>query len=141
MLDPARIAEIADELTAADRDRTTVPLLTARNPGMTVEDAYSVQRLWADRAIASGRRLVGRKIGLTSKVMQVATGITHEQTAVFGDYLNDLEMMDAAALSFAMANAHPDIAARARFGAPSNLDHGVITTIEKLLDGVPDAVA
>ena len=73
--------------------------------------------------------------------LQAATGIAPEQTAVFGDYLNDLEMMDAASLSFAMANAHPDVAARARFRAPSNLDHGVITTIEKLLDGVPDTVA
>lgn len=79
--------------------------------------------------------------GVALRRLQAATGITHEQTAVFGDYLNDLEMMDAAALSFAMANAHPDIAARARFRAPSNLDHGVITTIEKLLDGVPEAVA
>ncbi|WP_349428668.1 Cof-type HAD-IIB family hydrolase [Microbacterium sp. LWS13-1.2] len=84
---------------------------------------------------------LGVNKGVALRRLQAATGITHEQSAVFGDYLNDLEMMDAAALSFAMANAHPDIAARARFRAPSNLDHGVITTIEKLLDGVPDAVA
>lgn len=74
--------------------------------------------------------------GVALRRLQAATGITPDQTAVFGDYLNDLEMMDAATLSFAMANAHPDVAARARFGAPSNLEHGVITTIEKLLDGV-----
>ena len=34
--------------------------------------------------------------------------------------------MDAADFSFAMANAHPDIVAAARYRAPSNLDHGVI---------------
>lgn len=79
--------------------------------------------------------------GVALRRLQAATGITPEQTAVFGDYLNDLEMMDAASLSFAMANAHPDVAARARYRAPSNLEHGVITTIEKLLDGVPDPVA
>ncbi|HKP05758.1 MAG TPA: Cof-type HAD-IIB family hydrolase [Microbacterium sp.] len=79
--------------------------------------------------------------GVALRRLQAATGITPEQTAVFGDYLNDLEMMDAASLSFAMANAHPDVAARARYAAPSNLEHGVITTIEKLLDGVPDPVA
>jgi 2-oxo-hept-3-ene-1,7-dioate hydratase len=97
MLDPARIAEIADELTAADRDRTTVPLLTARNPGMTVEDAYAVQRLWADRAIESGRRLVGRKIGLTSKVMQVATGITEPD---YGVILDDMVFESGAVVEF-----------------------------------------
>ncbi|MFB7892747.1 Cof-type HAD-IIB family hydrolase [Microbacterium sp. NPDC056044] len=79
--------------------------------------------------------------GVALRRLQAATGITPAQTAVFGDYLNDLEMMDAASLSFAMANAHPDVASRARYRAPSNLEHGVITTIEKLLDGVPDAVA
>ena len=37
-------------------------------PAMTVEDSYAVQSVWRDRGIAAGRRLVGRKIGLTSKV-------------------------------------------------------------------------
>jgi len=83
--DPSRIREIADELFAADRDRTTVPLLTARNPGMTVEDAYAVQREWAERRMSAGARLVGRKIGLTSKVMQVATGITEPDYGVIFD--------------------------------------------------------
>jgi len=85
VLDPSSITAIADELADADRSRTTVPLLTARHPGMTVDDAYAVQREWAERAIAAGRRLVGRKIGLTSKVMQVATGITEPDYGVIFD--------------------------------------------------------
>ena len=80
------IAAIADELAAADRDRTTVPLLTARHRGMTVEDAYAVQAEWRRRAIGAGRRPVGRKIGLTSKVMQAATGIDEpDYGAIFDD--------------------------------------------------------
>ena len=85
MLEQTRIAAIADELVAADRDRSIVPRLTARNPDMTVEDAYAVQRLWAERGVEAGRRLVGRKIGLTSKVMQVATGITEPDYGVIFD--------------------------------------------------------
>ncbi|SDT25807.1 2-oxo-hept-4-ene-1,7-dioate hydratase [Microterricola viridarii] len=85
MLEPAQITAIADELFEADRTRSIVPLLTARNPDMTVEDAYAVQSLWAARKIESGRRLVGRKIGLTSKVMQVATGITEPDYGVIFD--------------------------------------------------------
>ncbi|MCC2031390.1 Cof-type HAD-IIB family hydrolase [Microbacterium allomyrinae] len=73
--------------------------------------------------------------GIALEGLQTALGITRAQTAAFGDYLNDLELMDAADLSFAMANAHPQVSARARFAAPSNLEGGVITTIEKLLDG------
>ena len=97
VLDPSRIAAIADELADADRTRTTVPLLTARNPGMTVDDAYAVQREWADRAAAGGRRLVGRKIGLTSKVMQVATGITEPD---YGVIFDDMVIESGASVEF-----------------------------------------
>jgi len=80
------LVAIADELAAAERGRTTVPLLTARHPGMTVDDAYAVQGEWRRRAVANGRRPVGHKIGLTSKVMQVATGIDEpDYGAIFDD--------------------------------------------------------
>ncbi|OPX14204.1 2-oxo-hept-4-ene-1,7-dioate hydratase [Gordonia sp. i37] len=86
MLSAQTITEIADELAAAERDRTTIPLLTARHPEMTVEDSYAVQNEWRRRGIVAGRRPVGRKIGLTSKVMQVATGITEpDYGAIFDD--------------------------------------------------------
>ena len=86
MLSPEEIAAIADELAQAERDRTTVPLLTARHPEMTVEDSYAVQAEWRRRGESAGRRLVGRKIGLTSKVMQAATGISEpDYGAIFDD--------------------------------------------------------
>ena len=66
MLSDETITAIADELARRRRDRTTVPLLTARYPDMTVEDSYAVQNEWRRRGIGAGRRLVGRKIGLTS---------------------------------------------------------------------------
>ncbi len=52
---------------------------------------------------------------------------------MFGDYLNDLDMLGRAGLSFAMANAHPDLLARARFIAPPNTEGGVVTTLHRLL--------
>ncbi|MFD6160997.1 2-oxo-hept-4-ene-1,7-dioate hydratase [Nocardia sp. NPDC060256] len=86
MLSTEGIAAIADELAAAERDRRTIPLLTARYPEMTVADSYAVQNEWRRRGIASGRKPVGRKIGLTSKVMQAATGITEpDYGAIFAD--------------------------------------------------------
>lgn len=72
--------------------------------------------------------------GVAVKTLQEALGVTRAQTVVFGDYLNDLEMMEAGDQSFAMANAHPEIIRRARYLAPSNKDLGVITTLEALLD-------
>jgi 2-oxo-hept-3-ene-1,7-dioate hydratase len=86
MLDEPTIEAIADELAVAERDRAIIPLLTTRHPAMTVEDSYAVQRVWVERGLAAGRRLVGRKIGLTSKVMQQATGISEpDYGAIFAD--------------------------------------------------------
>lgn len=86
MLDAETIAAIADELAQAERERSMIPLLTARHPEMTVEDSYAVQNEWRRRGVAAGRRPVGRKIGLTSKVMQQATGITEpDYGAIFSD--------------------------------------------------------
>jgi hydroxymethylpyrimidine pyrophosphatase-like HAD family hydrolase len=65
--------------------------------------------------------------------LQQALGITAAQTMVFGDFLNDLEMMDAAEYSFAMENAHPELRARARYLAPSNAENGVVRTISSVL--------
>lgn len=65
--------------------------------------------------------------------IQRSLGITPAQTMAFGDFLNDLEMMDAADYSFAMANAHPLLRERARFDAPSNNDDGVVRTVSALL--------
>jgi 2-oxo-hept-3-ene-1,7-dioate hydratase len=76
LLDEPIIRSIADELADAERDRTTVPLLTTRHPGMTIEDAYAVQNVWKERGLADGRKPAGHKIGLTSRAMQQATGIT-----------------------------------------------------------------
>jgi 2-oxo-hept-3-ene-1,7-dioate hydratase len=86
MLSEEEITAIADDLAAAERDRATIPLVTARHPDMTIEDSYAVQNEWRRRGIAAGRRPVGRKIGLTSKVMQAATGITEpDYGAIFAD--------------------------------------------------------
>lgn len=66
--------------------------------------------------------------------LQRELGITPEQTVVFGDYLNDLEMLADAPHSFAMANAHPDVIEVARFVAPANDEHGVVQVLERLLE-------
>ncbi len=54
--------------------------------------------------------------------------------ALTGDFLNDLQMMAAGDMSFAMANAHPDIKAAANYLAPSNTEAGVVVTLDRLLD-------
>lgn len=85
MLSTEDVSRIAEELAEADRTHGVIPRITARHPEATVEDSYAIQGVWRDRMVASGRRLVGRKIGLTSKAMQQATGITEPDYGVMFD--------------------------------------------------------
>lgn len=85
MLSPEAVAQIAEELAEAERTNGVIPRITARFPDATIEDSYAIQGVWRDKNLASGRRLVGRKIGLTSKAMQQATGITEPDYGVMFD--------------------------------------------------------
>jgi 2-oxo-hept-3-ene-1,7-dioate hydratase len=85
MLPAETIAAVATELAEAGRTRSVIPRITARHPEATVEDSYAIQGVWRDAELAAGRRLVGRKIGLTSRAMQTATGITEPDYGVMFD--------------------------------------------------------
>lgn len=65
--------------------------------------------------------------------IQETYSISREETLVFGDYNNDLEMMEKAAYSFAMANAHPNVLKAARYKTVSNNEMGVERILEQLL--------
>lgn len=71
--------------------------------------------------------------GTALRGLQRQLGITAEETVVFGDYLNDLEMLDEASHSYAMANAHPEVLKRARYIAPPNSEHGVLQVVARLI--------
>ena len=105
MLDDETIARIADELVDAGKSRVPVPRLTARYPEMTVEDSYRVQNLWRQRGEAAGRVLGGHKIGLTSKAMQYATGITEPD---YGIIFEDMVLENGATVAWEQYT-HPRI--------------------------------
>ncbi|UII76408.1 Cof-type HAD-IIB family hydrolase [Flagellimonas sp. HMM57] len=60
-------------------------------------------------------------------------GLATDEVLVFGDYNNDLEMLQVADYSFAMANAHPNVKKVASFETTSNNEFGVERILEKLL--------
>jgi hydroxymethylpyrimidine pyrophosphatase-like HAD family hydrolase len=71
--------------------------------------------------------------GNAIKGIQKELNISPEETLVFGDYLNDLEMMQVATHSYAMKNAHPEIIQASNFvTSHDNNDNGVLRTIEEL---------
>lgn len=83
----------ADALVTADRERRAIPQLSRSHPAMTIADAYDVQRRWAAARTAAGARIVGRKIGLTSRAMQQASKMTEPD---YGVILDDTLFRDGA---------------------------------------------
>ncbi|PKG44059.1 HAD family hydrolase [Psychroflexus sp. MES1-P1E] len=67
------------------------------------------------------------------KIIQQDLGVTLNETMVFGDYNNDIGMLQLARLSFAMKNAHPNVIKIANYQTKSNTEEGVEDIIEKLL--------
>jgi 2-oxopent-4-enoate/cis-2-oxohex-4-enoate hydratase len=72
---PERIQALGDELYAALRSRHTVAPLTAREPDISIDDAYRISLRLRDRRISDGEEIIGKKIGVTSKPVQDALGV------------------------------------------------------------------
>jgi 2-oxopent-4-enoate hydratase len=87
---------LAGELAAAERSRRPVAPLTDRVPGLSVGDAYAIQRRNVARHVAAGARVVGRKIGLTSAPMQRMLGVDEPD---FGVLLDTMRVADGDAVA------------------------------------------
>ena len=68
-MDKAKIQHYGDELYQALVSRTPVDPLTERESGITIEDAYQIQLRMIQRRVDAGETVVGKKIGVTSKVV------------------------------------------------------------------------
>jgi 2-oxo-hept-3-ene-1,7-dioate hydratase len=86
----------AEALMKADADKKAIPQLSKTFPDMEIEDAYAVQRLWAEARIARGARIIGHKIGLTSRAMQIASKMTEPD---YGVLLDDALYNDGARIA------------------------------------------
>ena len=85
MLDTDTIHRLARELYTARKTRTPLRHFSKAHPAMTVADGYAIQREWVRLEIADGRRIRGRKIGLTSRAMQQASQIDEPDYAPLMD--------------------------------------------------------
>jgi 2-oxo-hept-3-ene-1,7-dioate hydratase len=85
MLPQDTIAALARQLYDARKSRTQLRHFSKLHPQMTIDDGYAIQREWVRLEIADGRRILGRKIGLTSRAMQQAAQITEPDFAPLMD--------------------------------------------------------
>jgi 2-oxopent-4-enoate/cis-2-oxohex-4-enoate hydratase len=69
-MDKATIERLGDELYAALRAQAVLAPLTDREPAITIDDAYYISLRFLERRLADGEKVVGKKIGVTSKPVQ-----------------------------------------------------------------------
>ncbi|ADU98114.1 2-oxopent-4-enoate hydratase [Alicycliphilus denitrificans] len=67
--------QLGEELYQALRQRQVLEPLSNRHPGLTIEDAYAIQQRMLARRLAAGEKVVGKKIGVTSKAVMDMLGV------------------------------------------------------------------
>ncbi|WKK67413.1 HAD family hydrolase [Lutimonas zeaxanthinifaciens] len=95
-----------------------------------LEDSYQIKisgSNWVDISDPGANK--GRAV----KLLQDTMGVSKEETMVFGDFNNDLEMIDQAFFSYAMENAHDNVKKAAKFRTKSNNDSGVELILKELI--------
>jgi 2-oxo-hept-3-ene-1,7-dioate hydratase len=87
MFDDDLIARLAQELENAESSRTQVAHFSKRFAGMTIEDGYRINRAWVKIKAAQGRQVIGHKIGLTSRAMQISSNIDEPDYGTLFDFM------------------------------------------------------
>jgi len=111
--------------TFAGAEKVALPVFTQFSGrfSMVVSGSY-----WMDIARPDANK------GVALACVQKHFGIAKEQTMAFGDFLNDVELLQNAKYSYAMANSHPDLFQHANFQAAANYEDGVLRQISHMLD-------
>jgi 2-oxopent-4-enoate/cis-2-oxohex-4-enoate hydratase len=94
------ITELGDELYQALTTRSVVEPLTNRYPGLDVEHAYQIQQRMIERRVQAGERIIGKKIGVTSRAVMNMLGVYRPDFGYMLDGMiyNEGELIDMATL-------------------------------------------
>lgn len=99
-LSEQQINQAAEQLYRAEKRRSPVEPASLAYPDMNIDDGYAIQKRWVDKKIAEGRRVVGYKIGYTSRAMQKALNIDEPDYGVLLDEMVFAEGSDIEAGQF-----------------------------------------
>lgn len=98
------------ELYAALRDRRTVAPLIARDPALTIDDGYAISLNVLARRRRDGEKVIGKKIGVTSKAVQDMLGVHQPDFGFLTDRMLAHGDIDIAARGLIQPRAEAEIA-------------------------------
>lgn len=93
MMNKTERKEAVERLLKAEKDAKQATLLTDSYPHIQIEDSYAISTAVAQRKIKSGAKLIGHKVGLTSKAMQASSGINEPD---YGHLLDSMLIAEGA---------------------------------------------
>ncbi|WP_405910126.1 MULTISPECIES: 2-keto-4-pentenoate hydratase [unclassified Streptomyces] len=120
------ITKAADALLEASRTKAPCPPVRAFVSG--VEAAYAVQRANVERGLAAGRRIVGRKVGLTSPAVQAQLGVDQPD---FGTLFADMAVAEDGSVP-AGRLIQPKVEAEVALVLKAELPHRDCTVVDVL---------
>ena len=82
---------MAADLAQAERSREPIAPLTAAYPDIDVVDAYEIQLINIRQRVAEGARVLGHKVGLSSKAMQQMMGVDEPD---YGHLLDEMQVFE-----------------------------------------------
>ncbi|MEY7999234.1 2-keto-4-pentenoate hydratase [Clostridium sp. Mt-5] len=88
--------EIAKKLLTSEVNKTPIGQLTEEYPNLSIEDAYHIQLAGIDMKLSQGRKIIGKKIGLTSRGMQRLLGVNEPD---YGHLLDDMLILEGDTLN------------------------------------------
>jgi len=128
--------KIVDDLTTVDDDIFKISICNLNNSATNLYKALETKFNEDFALVISGTTWIdimnkGINKGLALEKIQKDEDISYEETMVFGDFYNDIEMLNKAHYSFVMENANEDMKQYGNFIAKRNTENGVIEAIEE----------
>ena len=107
MMDKSKIEKYGDELYDALINRKAVAPLTDREADITIEDAYQIQQRMIQRRLDAGETIIGKKIGVTSKVVMDMLKVSQPDFGMMtsGMVFNEGESIDTSTMIAPRAEA------------------------------------
>ncbi len=122
------VAEAAEALRRAEADRTPIAPIRDRFAADDIDGAYAVQATNVAAGLAAGRRIVGRKVGLTNPVVQQQLGVDQPD---FGTLFADMASADGVEIDSGRL-IQPRVEAEVALVLAEDLDQQTITIIDLL---------
>ncbi|MDM5188321.1 fumarylacetoacetate hydrolase family protein [Bacillus sp. DX4.1] len=123
------IKKLADELLQAENSCESILPFTERYPDLSVSDSYHIQLEVVNQKLKQGRKVIGKKVGLTSMAMQQMLGVNEPD---YGHLLDDMKI-DSGSETSIDSFVSPKVEAEIGFILAEDLSGPNVTYVDVLM--------